>query len=95
LICDAPDGAILTVKVIPRAGKTAIAGTRDDALLIRLAAAPVDGAANATLISMLADALGVPIRQVTILLGEKSRTKRVKVMGVTAEVVRQRLSVFE
>jgi uncharacterized protein len=95
VIRDAPDGAILTVKVIPRAGKTAITGTRDNALLIRLAAAPVDGAANATLLSLLADALGVPKRQVTILSGEKSRTKHVKVMGVTAEVVRQRLSVFE
>jgi uncharacterized protein len=95
VIRDAPDGAILTVKVIPRAGKTAITGTRDNTLLIRLAAAPVDGAANATLLSLLADALGVPKRQVTILAGEKSRTKHVKVMGVTAEVVRQRLSVFK
>jgi hypothetical protein len=95
VIRDAPDGAILTVKVIPRAGKTAITGTRDNALLIRLAAAPVDGAANATLLSLLADALGVPKRQVTILSGEKSRTKHVKVMGVTAEVVRQRLSIFK
>ena len=95
MIRDAPDGAILTVKVIPRAGKTAITGTRDNTLLIRLAAAPVDGAANATLLSLLADALGVPKRQVTILSGEKSRTKHVKVMGVTAEVVRQRLSVFK
>lgn len=95
MIRDAPDGAILTVKVIPRAGKTAITGTRDNALLIRLAAAPVDGAANATLLSLLADALGVPKRQVTILSGEKSRTKHVKVMGVTAEVVRQRLSIFK
>lgn len=93
MIRDAPDGALLTVKVIPRAGRTAIAGTRDDALLIRLAAAPVDGAANATLISLLADAIGVSKRQVTILSGEKSRTKRVKVMGVTAATVRQRLGL--
>jgi len=91
VISDAPDGAILTVKVIPRAGKTAIVGTRDNTLLIRLAAAPVDGAANTALIDLLADTIGVPKRHVAIIAGEKSRTKRVKVMGVTAEAVRQRL----
>jgi uncharacterized protein len=93
VIRDAPDGAIVTVKVIPRAGKTAIAGARDDTLLIRLAAAPVGGAANTALIDLLANTLGVPKRQVTILSGEKSRTKHVKVMGVAAEVVRQRLGL--
>ena len=107
MIRDAPDGvprrardgpseakaAIVTVKVIPRAGKTAIAGTRDDTLLVRLAAAPVDGAANTALITLLADIIGVPKRQIAIVSGEKSRTKRVKVMGVTADVVRQRLGL--
>ena len=93
MISDAPDGAILTVKVIPRAGRTAIAGARDNALLIRLAAAPVDGAANTTLIALLADAIGVPKRHVAIVSGEKSRSKRVRVSGVTAETVRQRLGL--
>jgi uncharacterized protein len=93
VIRDAPDGAIVTVKVIPRAAKTAIAGARDDTLLIRLAAAPVGGAANTALIDLLANTFGVPKRQVTIISGEKSRTKHVKVMGVAAEVVRQRLGL--
>ena len=60
MISDAPDGAILTVKVIPRAGRTAIAGARDNALLIRLAAAPVDGAANAALLAVAILAVGNP-----------------------------------
>jgi hypothetical protein len=72
---------------------TAFAGTRDDTLLIRLTAAPVDGAANTALITLLADIIGVPKRQIAIVSGEKSRTKRVKVMGVTADVVRQRLGL--
>jgi len=93
VIRDAPDGAIVTVKVIPRAGHTAIAGTRDNALLIRLAAAPVDGAANTALISLFAAIIGVPKRQIAIIAGEKSRTKHVKVIGVTAEIVRQRLGL--
>ena len=93
MIRDAPDGAIVTVKVIPRAGTTALAGTRDDTLLIRLAAAPVEGAANTALIDLLANILGVPKRQVAIISGKRSRTKRVKVMGVAAEVIRQRLGL--
>jgi uncharacterized protein (TIGR00251 family) len=93
VISDALEGAILTVRVIPRAGRTAIAGTRDDTLLIRLAAAPVDGAANTALIDLLADVIGVPKRQIAIVSGEKSRTKRVKVIGMTAAAVRQRLGL--
>jgi uncharacterized protein (TIGR00251 family) len=95
VISDAPEGAILTVKVITRAGKTAIAGARDNILLIRLAAAPVDGAANTALIDLLAGAIGVPKRQIAIVSGEKSRTKRVKVLGVPPDVVRQRLGLSE
>lgn len=82
---------VLEIKVIPRAGRTALAGTRDGALLIRLAAPPVEGAANAALITFLADLLDLPKRQITILTGGKSRTKRVRISGVTADTVRQRL----
>ena len=76
------DGIVLTVRVIARAGRSAIAGTRDDAVLIRLAAAPVDGAANAELVTVLAAAFGVTRRAVTILSGERSRHKRVHLRGV-------------
>lgn len=98
MIRDASDpvagpAAILDVKVIPRAGKTGLAGIRDNLLLIRLAAAPVEGAANAALVDVLARTLGVPRRQVAIVSGEKSRTKRVKVIGVTAALVRERLGL--
>lgn len=81
---------ILDVKVIPRAGRTALAGTRDGSVLIRLAAAPVAGAANAELIAFLADLLDVPKRNISIVAGEKSRQKRVRIDGVTEETVRQK-----
>jgi uncharacterized protein (TIGR00251 family) len=93
VIRDAPDGVVVAVTVIPRAGRTAIAGTRGNALLVRLAAAPVDGAATTALVRLLAELLGVPKRQIVIVSGETSRTKHVKVMGVTAEAVRQRLGL--
>jgi hypothetical protein len=93
VISDAPDGAVIDIKVIPRAGRTMIAGTRDNALLIRLAAAPVEGAANAELIALLSDILDLPKRNFVVVAGEKSRTKKIKVIGVTADTLRARLQV--
>ena len=77
--------AIIDVRVIPRTGKSGIAGTRGDALLVRLNAPPVDGAANAELIEVLADAFGVPKRSVEIVSGERSRQKRVRITGATKQ----------
>jgi uncharacterized protein (TIGR00251 family) len=91
VINDAPDGAILDIKVIPRAGNTAIAGQRENALLIRLAAAPVEGIANTELIELLANVLDVPKQHIILVAGLKSRTKRVKVIGLSAALVKQRL----
>ena len=60
MLSAARDGVLITVRVAPRAARSGIAGTRDDALLVRLNAAPVDGAANAELIDVIADAMGYP-----------------------------------
>ena len=82
MIPSVPDGIVLSVRVIPRAGNSGIAGTRGDALLVRLNAAPVEGAANAELIAVIAKALAVPKRAVSIVSGERSRQKRVRVSGI-------------
>lgn len=89
---DTPDGVTLAVRVIPRARKTEVAGTRDRALLVRLAAPPVEGAANEALVELLASRLGVPRRAVRIVSGQRGREKRVAVAGVTAASVRDRLA---
>ena len=94
MISSSPDGTIVDVKVIPRGGRSAIAGTRDDAVLVRLNAAPVDGAANAELIQLLADTLDVPRRNIDIVSGQRSRAKRVRIRGRNAADV-QRLLVVE
>ena len=86
---------ILDVRVITRASRPGLAGTRDGALLVRLSAPPVEGAANAELIQLLAKALNVPKRQVTIVAGERGRLKRVKLEGVTAERVAERLKPWK
>jgi uncharacterized protein len=87
------DGAAFNVRVIPRARRSGLAGTRGEALLVRLQAPPVDGAANNELIEVLASALQVPKRAVSIVAGDRSRQKRVKVLGIDADTVAARLGV--
>lgn len=80
--------AFIDVRVITRAARPGLAGTRDGVLVVRLSAPPVEGAANAALIELLADTLRVPKRAVTIISGQRSRLKRIRVDGVTEELVR-------
>ena len=75
----------LEIKVIPRAGRSGFGGLRDGALLVRLAAAPVGGAANDELIALLAKTLRIPRRAITIVSGERSRSKRVRIAGIDRE----------
>ncbi|HVS78216.1 MAG TPA: DUF167 family protein [Steroidobacteraceae bacterium] len=75
------------VHVQPRASRTEIAGLHGGALKVRVAAPPVDAAANRALIAFLAESLGVPKRSVRIVTGETSRSKLIEVDGVTPEQV--------
>ena len=65
---------------------------RGEAWLVRLQAPPVEGAANEELINVLAKVLGVPKRDVTIVSGERSREKRVRVAGLDATTAQALLS---
>jgi uncharacterized protein (TIGR00251 family) len=83
------DGSVsFAVRVQPRASRDEIAGEWQEGLKIRLTAPPVDDRANEALRRLLADRLKVPLSAVRIAAGERSRTKRVEVRGVTAEAVR-------
>ena len=73
------DALLLSLHVQPGASRTEVTGLHGDALRIRLAAPPVDGKANAELARFLADAFGVPQRQVTLVRGETSRRKVVRI----------------
>jgi uncharacterized protein len=77
------------VRVQPRASRSEIVGLHGEALKVRLAAPPVDGAANAALVELLADALGVSRYAVRIVAGEASRGKVVEVDGVDVENIRR------
>jgi len=82
----------LDVRVIPRAGRTGFGGLRDGILLVRLAAAPVDGAANDELIALIARALHIPKRDVTIVSGERARSKRIRIAGIDRDQALARLA---
>jgi uncharacterized protein len=91
MISAVPDGVVISVRVIPRAGRSEIAGVREGALLVRLNAPPVDGAANTELIEVLAEALDVSKRDISIASGMTSKQKRIKVSGIGVDRAASRL----
>src|SRR5207247_3343545 len=82
----------LSLRVQPRASRNAVVGWTADSLNIRLAAPPVEGAANAACLTFLADLLDLPQSQLEILRGERSRNKVIRITGLTQEEIRARLS---
>lgn len=91
MVSAADGGSLLDIRVIPRAPRSAVDGVRDGALLVRLAAPPLDGEANDALISLMAVVLDVPKRDLAIVSGERSRRKRLKITGLTPAAVQARL----
>ena len=77
------NGVSFLVRVTPRAGRDGVDGEFQGALKVRLTAPPVDDRANEALRRVLAGCLGVSPTAVTIVRGEKSRTKLVSIAGVT------------
>ena len=78
-------GIRLRVRVQPRASRTELAGRRGDALRVRIAAPPVDGAANEALLRFLADELRVPRGAIALASGAAGRNKIVTVAGIGVE----------
>ena len=77
------DGALtFNVRVVPRASRSEIVGEHDGAIRVRLAAPPVDGAANEELIRTIAAAFSVSRSAVEIIAGHSSRLKALRVFGL-------------
>jgi hypothetical protein len=79
------------VRVVPRAARSEVVGAHDGALRVRVAAPPVDGAANEELRRTLASALGVPARAVEIKSGHAGKTKQIRVHGADSRTLLQLL----
>ena len=77
------DGKLtFAVQVVPRSSLSRIIGEHNGALRVRIAASPVDGAANEELVRLLARAFGVPRSAVEITSGQTSKIKRIRVAGI-------------
>ncbi len=90
-IKESSGGVTIAVKVHPRAKKNAVTGEVGEALKIALTAPPVEGRANDACIEFLAEVLKVPRSSVTIAAGQSSRNKVIRIQGLSAEQVRDRL----
>ncbi len=87
-----PGGGLeLAVLAAPRASRSEIAGVAGDRLRIRLAAPPVDGAANEELVRFLAGALGLPRSRVKVAAGVAGRRKTVAIEGIGSDAARRLL----
>lgn len=94
MITPTADGIRLLVRVQPRAARTEMVGEHGGALKIRVAAPPVDGAANDALVRFLAEQLAVPRAAVTLAAGTSGRSKVVLVSGVTPQAAAARLGLL-
>ena len=83
----------LEIRVVPRASKNGVDGLRDGRIVVRVTAPPVDGAATAAAVSVLADALDVAPTTIRVVAGQTSRNKAVTVAGLRAVDVLSRLSI--
>jgi hypothetical protein len=91
---DTSSGASFAVRVQPRAKKSAITGAVGDALKIAITAPPIEGKANAACIDLLSTILKVPRSSITIAAGQTSRNKVVRVAGLSASEVSQRIALL-
>ena len=78
---------VFNVRVVPRASRNEILGEHDGTLRVRLAAPPVEGAANEALVRILAQAFNTPRDAISIVAGKSSKLKRVGVRGVSSEAL--------
>jgi len=91
-IHESSSGVTFAVKVHPRARKSAITGELGDALKVSLTAPPIDGKANEACIEFFANLLKVPRSSITIAAGQSSRNKVIRVTGLSAQQIQDRLS---
>jgi uncharacterized protein (TIGR00251 family) len=90
---DSSAGVTFAIKVHPRARTNGITGELGDALKLAITAAPADGKANDACIEFLANLLKVPRSSVTIASGQSSRRKVIRVTGLSAQQLRERLAI--
>ena len=93
-IKETTQGVTFAVKVHPRAKNNAIIGELGDALKVSLTPPPIEGKANEACVAFLANLLEVPRSSVTIASGQKSRMKVIRIAGISADELREKLRSY-
>lgn len=89
------NGAIeIEIRVIPRASKSEVVGEHNGALKVRISSPPVDGAANAELIKLLAKFFGVAKADIDLISGQTSKTKRIRIAHLSKARFEELISEF-
>jgi uncharacterized protein (TIGR00251 family) len=92
---DINGGIVFTAKVVPGSSRTSVCGLLDNMVKIKVSAAPEKGKANKCLLDFLAKKLGVKKNTVNIISGKTSAVKGVRVMGISAEQLSNKLNLNE
>lgn len=93
MVTPCPEGSLISVHALPRAGRSEVVGPHGGALKVRLAAPPVEGTANKELIKLFAKILSLPKSRILLVAGESSRRKIVRVDGMKPREVLARLGL--
>ncbi len=87
------DGSLaLTIHVQPRSSRTCLCGIHGNALKMTITAPPVEGKANKEVVAFLAALLKIPRKDITIVSGAQSRTKRCRIGALTEDEARVRIA---
>ena len=90
---ETPKGILIAVKVTPKANRTEVIGYKNQEICIRIAATPEKGEANAELIHFLSKKLGIAKIRIALVSGEKSRHKKVSIIGITMKEAVEKLEI--
>lgn len=93
VIREVDNGVVLAVKIVPGSSRTATCGLLDEVLKIKVAAAAEKGKANRCLLEFLAKQLGVKKNALSIIAGKTSPIKSIRVLGISAEMLSQKLNL--
>jgi uncharacterized protein len=88
------DGCVLTLKVVPRSSVNKIVDVENGELKVKIQAPPVEGAANEAVLRFLADQLKKPKRLLSLVKGQKSRHKTIRIAGAKADDVLETLKKY-
>lgn len=94
LLTASPDGVRVSIRVSPRASRNAVGPVREGSLVVAVTSPPVEGEANEAVVKTLAKWLGVPVRRVSLVLGERGRQKIVEVAGLSVAELQAKLDAL-